>query len=82
MAHYGIIIAPLTQLLKKDTFLWDEQATEAFETLKKAMVTLPMLSLLDLSKLFMIETHAYGSGLGVILTHCILQPFVVPTKPS
>jgi hypothetical protein len=31
---YGIIDAPLTALLKKDSFHWNEAATQAFESLK------------------------------------------------
>jgi hypothetical protein len=31
---YDIIAAPLTTLLKKDSFHWNEAATQAFESLK------------------------------------------------
>lgn len=66
--HYGTLAAPLTQLLKKDAFNWNEQVTEAFERLKRTMVTLPVLALPDFSLPFVIETNALGTGLGAVLT--------------
>ncbi|KAL0545247.1 hypothetical protein IC582_020397 [Cucumis melo] len=65
---YGEIAAPLTKLLQKNAFKWDENATLAFESLKKAMTTIPVLALPDWSLPFMIETDASGSGLGAVLS--------------
>lgn len=46
--NYGSIAAPLmTQLLKKGAYQWSEGANMAFERLKTAMVTLPVLVLPD-----------------------------------
>ncbi|TYK16028.1 uncharacterized protein E5676_scaffold32G00230 [Cucumis melo var. makuwa] len=65
---YGEIAAPLTKLLQKNAFKWDENATLAFESLKSAMTTIPVLALPDWSLPFMIETDASGSGLGAVLS--------------
>lgn len=69
MMNYGLIVAPLTQLLCKDAFQWTDDATLAFEKLKQVMVTMPMLALSDFSLPFVIETNASGIGVGVVLAH-------------
>ncbi|TYK14455.1 transposon Tf2-1 polyprotein isoform X1 [Cucumis melo var. makuwa] len=62
-----IILAPLTQLLKKGGFNWTKKAAEAFEKLKGAMMSLPVLALPKFDKPFEIETDASGYGVGVVL---------------
>ncbi|XP_026451551.1 uncharacterized protein LOC113351849 [Papaver somniferum] len=47
---FGKISAPLTQLLKKDAFLWNDKATTAFKLLQKALTSTPVLILPDFSK--------------------------------
>lgn len=64
---YGKICAPLTQLLKKDAFGWNEEAERAFQTLKATMVTTPMLVFPDYNKTFILECDASGIGMGVVL---------------
>ncbi|KAA0039461.1 Ty3/gypsy retrotransposon protein [Cucumis melo var. makuwa] len=65
--NYGTIAAPLTQLLKKGGFNWTEETTLAFDRLKSAMMSLPVLALLDFTKQFEIEADASGYGIGVVL---------------
>lgn len=48
VANYGQIAAPLTRLTKKNAFCWGEVLTEAFDRLKHAMTTVPVLALPNL----------------------------------
>jgi hypothetical protein len=65
--NYGLISKPLTQLLSSKTFTWTEQAAAAFQLLKEAMVSTPVLALPDFTKPFVIETDACDSGVGAVL---------------
>ncbi|WVZ62966.1 LOW QUALITY PROTEIN: hypothetical protein U9M48_012652 [Paspalum notatum var. saurae] len=47
---YGALVAPLTQLLRKDSFVWSPVAAEAFQYLKTALITAPVLTLPNFSK--------------------------------
>lgn len=64
---YGQIAAPLTQLLKKNSFSWTEETTQAFLKLKEAVTNPPVLPLPDFTKTFLIECDAYGVGVGAVL---------------
>ena len=62
-----MIAAPLTDLLKKDSFIWDESASASFEALKKAMTSAPVLRLPNFNKVFIVETDASDLGIGAVL---------------
>lgn len=65
--NYGIISRPLTNMLKKNGFYWTEESTEAFEMLKNALCTAPVLTLPDFNKHFVIEADACHKGMGAVL---------------
>jgi hypothetical protein len=65
--NYGKIVAPLTALLKKNSFTWTPAISQAFQTLKMAMCTTPVLTLPDFTKTFVLECDASGKGIGVVL---------------
>ncbi|XP_022019789.1 uncharacterized mitochondrial protein AtMg00860-like [Helianthus annuus] len=64
---YRILAKPLTNLLKKDSFLWDEEAQKAFVLLKEALCSPPVLALPDYIKPFILETNASSKGIGAML---------------
>ncbi|XP_026444472.1 uncharacterized protein LOC113344718 [Papaver somniferum] len=65
--NYGIISRPLTALLRKNSFHWSPATKTAFNALKLAMTTKPVLALPDFNKQFTLETDACDSGIGVVL---------------
>lgn len=65
---FGTIAAPLHQLLQKHSqFLWTEDCALAFNSLRQALTTAPVLSPFDPSAFTSIHTDASGYGLGAVL---------------
>ncbi|XP_068663001.1 uncharacterized mitochondrial protein AtMg00860-like [Aristolochia californica] len=58
---------PLTNLLKKNSFQWNEEASTAFDALKNALASTRVLQLPNFDDLFVIECDASGGGIGVVL---------------
>lgn len=65
--RYTEVATPMTDLLKKDSFIWNKKATSSFLSLKEAMTTTPILSYPDFSKQFIVETDACMVGIGAVL---------------
>ena len=77
---FGIIAAPLTRLLRRDAFAWDDDATTAFEALKTALTTGPVLQMPDFDRLFIVDCDASGAGFGAVL-HQGAGPLAYCSRP-
>ena len=65
--NYGKIVAPLTALLKKNSFTWTPTTAQDFQTLNMAMCTTPFLALPNFKNTFVLECDASGKGIGAVL---------------
>jgi hypothetical protein len=67
--HYAIICQPLTALLEKGAiFAWSSAAETAFQVLKQALISAPVLALPDFSLPFTVDTDACDIGIGAVLS--------------
>ena len=64
---YGVMARPLTNLLKKGQFGWNEEAEGAFNKLKQAMTSTPTLAMPNFRDTFIIKTDAFREGIGAVL---------------
>uniref|UniRef100_A0A9J8BTX3 ribonuclease H n=1 Tax=Cyprinus carpio carpio TaxID=630221 RepID=A0A9J8BTX3_CYPCA len=68
--NYSAITSPLTSLLrnKPKSLSWTPAATEAFNSLKKAFTTAPLLVHPDPNRPFIVEVDASTTGVGAVLS--------------
>ena len=68
---YAMMAAPpsdLTRKGKSEQVLWTVECEAAFETLKRVLVSAPVLQIVDPSKPYKLQTDASGRGLGAVLS--------------
>ncbi|XP_072054227.1 uncharacterized mitochondrial protein AtMg00860-like [Arachis hypogaea] len=76
ICNFATLAAPLTDLLRKEGFVWSPLASDAFVTLKEALTHAPVLALPDFSKPFVLETDASGTGIGGILSQADIPSLI------
>ncbi|KAG6536522.1 hypothetical protein ZIOFF_001580 [Zingiber officinale] len=64
---YGVLVSPLTSLLRRNSFEWNEAAELSFQKLKIALTSTLVLALPDFSKSFVVDCDASDMGIGAIL---------------
>ena len=77
---YGSIAAPLTVLLKKEGFRWNQDTERAFRALQRALTEAPVLQLPNFDRDFVFKCEASGSGFGAVL-HQGDDPFTFFSRP-
>ena len=66
---FAKIVKPLTNLTKKDTpWIWEKEQSDAFEALKKAFTTAPILRIPDDVNPFRLSTDASDFAIGSVLS--------------
>ena len=66
--NFSSLAAPLTDLLKLNRFEWNTSADQAFQQIKVALTSRPVLRLPHFDKLFNVATDASGLGIRVVLS--------------
>ena len=67
MKNYAHKITALTDLLKKNSFQWNDEAEKCFEALKNIMSSTPVLATPDFTKPFVVECATSGFEIGTVL---------------
>uniref|UniRef100_A0A803JM67 Gypsy retrotransposon integrase-like protein 1 n=1 Tax=Xenopus tropicalis TaxID=8364 RepID=A0A803JM67_XENTR len=71
IANFATIAVPLTDLTKGTKSImikWNSEAEQAFQTLKKALCSQPVLITPDFTKKFIVQTDASDVGVGAVLS--------------
>ncbi|KAJ9546644.1 hypothetical protein OSB04_019187 [Centaurea solstitialis] len=66
--HFNTIMAPVTDCIKGNTFVWTDVAELAFQSIKEKLTTAPILVLPDFSQAFELHTDASKVGIGGVLS--------------
>jgi hypothetical protein len=65
--RFSQLCTPLTDLTKKGSFKWNDEAQVMMEKIKEVMSTYPVLALPDFGIPFTLECDASGEGIGAML---------------
>ncbi|GKV36628.1 hypothetical protein SLEP1_g44736 [Rubroshorea leprosula] len=62
------IVAPITDSLKGDKFLWSDKAQQSFEELKRKLTETSVLALPNFDMMFEVDCDASNVGIGAVLS--------------
>lgn len=65
--EFSLIVIPLIDLTKKDSFVWLDATQNAFTQMKEVMSNFHVLALPNFSQPFVLECDALGDGIRAIL---------------
>ena len=65
--NYALIAKPLFHITKGNKLIWSGDVENAFNQLKNALATTPVLALPDFTHPFVVETDASNLGIGAVL---------------
>ena len=65
---FALMASPLNQLLKRGVFSWTEESQKAFEDLKTALTTPPVLAMPTDNDEFILDTDASDYAIGAVLS--------------
>ncbi|CEJ05159.1 hypothetical protein RMCBS344292_19107 [Rhizopus microsporus] len=67
--NYAMVSAPLTRLLKKNVrFQWSQEEEDAYQSLKNALTSAPLLAYPDRQQVQILTTDASSKGISAILS--------------
>jgi hypothetical protein len=69
LPNFSRIAKPLTNLLKRNaSYVWDDKADKAFNTLKESLISEPLLQYPDFTRPFVLSTDASNEAIGAVLS--------------
>ncbi|XP_020683447.1 uncharacterized protein LOC110100337 [Dendrobium catenatum] len=68
VANFSSVAAPLTDLLKSDSFTWTDKAQHSFQQLQRKVTSALVLRLPDFDKVFQVDCDTSNVGIGSVLS--------------
>ena len=77
--NFRILVAAMTDYLKKNSFVWTDEAGRAFELIKEKLTNAFILAFPNCDKVFELECNACGVGIGAVLSQK-KRPIAFPSE--